>query len=174
MISSVVFFQCCQTSVPFPSVFLYLSPYKADGTTRSHQTLPPASFVSSLCVLPPSLSDSLPKAGKYPYICSRFPRTIAVQHTSFPLLWHPLQGGTNTLPKAHSLPAQNQSCNKKASIVSDILQIYLYSIRQLFSLHCVHGVQPLTSHQQHLKASIYIKITVINLFYMHPDYPESQ
>ena len=34
---------------------------------------------------------------------------------------------------------------KKASIVSDILQIYLYSIRQLFSLHCVQFDQLGTS-----------------------------
>ena len=64
----------------------------------------------------------------------------------------------SALIAAIETPDNQDAYRKEASIVSDILQIHLYSIRQLFSLHCVHGVQPLTSHQQHLKASIYIKI----------------
>ena len=160
---------------PFPSVFLYLSPYKADGTTRSHQTLPPASFVSSLCVLPPSLSDSLPKAGKYPYICSRFPRTIAVQaYVFFLFLWHPLQGGTNTLPKAHSLPAQNQSCNKKSFHCEWYPpDIPVFDKTAFFAPLCPWSPAPHKSSAAPESFHLH-QNTVINLFYMHPDYPESQ
>jgi len=160
MISSVVFFQCCQTFcfhfLQYFFIFHHIKQTEQPAVIKLYHLL-------LLC---------------HRYVCCCLRSLIAYRklgniHTSAPDSHAQLQSGHTsfssfygTLYKAAQILFRKRIryqhkirvVIKKASIVSDILQIYLYSIRQLFSLHCVHRVQPLTSHQQHLKASIYIKI----------------
>ena len=84
---------------------------------------------------------------------------LPLRHTLFPSLYRPfnqlIQGlFRNRIGDEHKI----RIVIEEAGIVRNVLQIHLNAVRQFSPLHHIHSIQSLTGQQQHLKASVHIKI----------------